>query len=83
MTASARAGGEWFEGLAVDEQFEVLRDLSGLCIQARATVEDEPESVRPVGIRPTRTPAMLDRSRRWCEWRGWEVRHGAPSGGGI
>ncbi|MGW3624093.1 hypothetical protein [Streptomyces sp. NPDC000880] len=19
---------------------------------------------------------MLDRSRRWCEWRGWEVRHG-------
>ncbi|MFB7168680.1 hypothetical protein [Streptomyces sp. NPDC056242] len=19
---------------------------------------------------------MLDRSRRWCEWRGWEVKHG-------
>ncbi|MEV0027317.1 hypothetical protein AB0H45_35055 [Streptomyces atroolivaceus] len=19
---------------------------------------------------------MLDHSRRWCEWRGWEVRHG-------
>ncbi|MFD8754611.1 hypothetical protein ACFV0O_27035 [Kitasatospora sp. NPDC059577] len=19
---------------------------------------------------------VLDRSRRWCEWRGWEVRHG-------
>ncbi|MEU0376056.1 hypothetical protein ABZ093_01945 [Streptomyces cyaneofuscatus] len=19
---------------------------------------------------------MLDRSRRWCEWRAWEVRHG-------
>ncbi|MFF0204590.1 hypothetical protein [Streptomyces sp. NPDC005017] len=19
---------------------------------------------------------MLDRTRRWCEWRGWEVRHG-------
>jgi hypothetical protein len=19
---------------------------------------------------------MLDRSRRWCQWRGWEVRHG-------
>lgn len=19
---------------------------------------------------------MLDRSRRWCEWRGWEVQHG-------
>ncbi|MEV7975009.1 hypothetical protein [Streptomyces sp. NPDC086519] len=19
---------------------------------------------------------MLDRSRRWCDWRGWEVRHG-------
>jgi hypothetical protein len=28
------------------EQFEVLRDLRGLCIQARAMVEDGPESVR-------------------------------------
>ncbi|WP_200306161.1 DUF5958 family protein [Streptomyces adelaidensis] len=52
-------GVEWFEGLASDEQFEVLRDLSGFCIQARATVEDGPESVRLAGIRPTHTPAVL------------------------
>jgi len=39
-------GVEWFEDLAADMQFEVLRDLSGFCIQARATVEDGPESVR-------------------------------------
>ncbi|MEU9894172.1 DUF5958 family protein [Streptomyces phaeochromogenes] len=51
-------GGEWFEGLAADEQFEVLRDLSGFCIQARATVKDGPEGVR-AGIRPTHTSAVL------------------------
>ncbi|WP_062192455.1 DUF5958 family protein [Streptomyces sp. AVP053U2] len=50
--------GEWFEGLAADEQFEVLRDLSRFCIQARATVRDGPEGVR-AGIRPTRTSAVL------------------------
>ena len=52
-------GVEWFEDLATDEQFEVLRDLSGFCIQARATVDDGPESVRLAGIRPTHTPAVL------------------------
>jgi hypothetical protein len=52
-------GVEWFENLAADEQFEVLRGLSGFCIQARATVEDGPESVRLAGIRPTHTPAVL------------------------
>ncbi|WP_034091859.1 DUF5958 family protein [Streptacidiphilus albus] len=52
-------GVAWFEDLAHDEQFEVLRDLSGFCIQARATVEDSPESVRMAGIRPTHTPAVL------------------------
>ncbi|WP_437003720.1 DUF5958 family protein [Streptomyces sp. enrichment culture] len=57
-TASARTGGEWFEGFAADEQFEVLRDLSGFCIQARATVKDGPEGVR-ADIRPTRTSAAL------------------------
>ncbi|MFI5472604.1 DUF5958 family protein [Streptomyces cacaoi] len=56
-TASARAGGEWFKGLAADEQFEVLRDLSGFCVQARATVEDGHESVRLAVLRPTHTPA--------------------------
>ncbi|MFJ9376891.1 DUF5958 family protein [Streptomyces sp. NPDC101455] len=52
-------GVEWFEGLAADEQFEVLRDLGGFCMQARATLEDGPESVRTAGIRPTHTPAVL------------------------
>ncbi|WP_405855144.1 DUF5958 family protein [Streptomyces sp. NBC_01515] len=46
-------GVEWFEGLAAAEQFEVLRDLGGFCVQARATLEDGPESVRLAGIRPT------------------------------
>ncbi|MFJ4845545.1 MULTISPECIES: DUF5958 family protein [unclassified Streptomyces] len=52
-------GVEWFNGLPADEQFEVLRDLSGFCLQARATVEDGAESVRLAGIRPTHTPAVL------------------------
>lgn len=33
-------GAERFEGLAADEQFEVLRDLSRFCIQARAADKD-------------------------------------------
>ncbi|MFE0824812.1 DUF5958 family protein [Streptomyces sp. NPDC058847] len=49
----------WFGGLADAEQFEVLRDLAGFCIQARATSEDGPESIRRAGIRPTHTPAVL------------------------
>ncbi|MEI5527952.1 DUF5958 family protein [Streptomyces brasiliscabiei] len=49
----------WFESLADTEQFEVLRDLAGFCIQARATSEDGPESIRRAGIRPTHTPAAL------------------------
>ncbi|KQX27628.1 hypothetical protein ASD97_39905 [Streptomyces sp. Root63] len=52
-------GVEWFEALRGQDQFEVLRDLGGHCIQARATVEDGPESVRIAGIRPTHTPAVL------------------------
>lgn len=52
-------GVEWFEALPVQDQFEVLRDPGGHCIQARATVEDGPESVRIAGIRPTHTPAVL------------------------
>ena len=52
-------GVAWFEDLAHDEQFEVLRDLSGFCVQARATVEDSPESVRVAGIRPTWTPTTF------------------------
>lgn len=52
-------GVEWFEALPTQDQFEVLRDLGGHCVQARATVEDGPESVRLAGIRPTHTPAVL------------------------
>ncbi|MEU5036125.1 DUF5958 family protein [Streptomyces rubiginosohelvolus] len=52
-------GVEWFEALPAQGQFEVLRDLRGHCIQARATVEDGPESVQIAGIRPTHTPAVL------------------------
>ncbi|MFJ9519315.1 DUF5958 family protein [Kitasatospora sp. NPDC101801] len=52
-------GVEWFEALPSERQLEVLRDLGGHCIQARATVEDGPESVRLAGIRPTHTPAVL------------------------
>ncbi|MFJ4332568.1 MULTISPECIES: DUF5958 family protein [unclassified Streptomyces] len=52
-------GVDWFEGLTDIEQFEVLRDLAGFCIQARATSEDGPESIRRAGIRPTHTPALL------------------------
>ncbi|MFH9216290.1 DUF5958 family protein [Streptomyces anulatus] len=52
-------GVEWFEALSSEGQFEVLRDLGGHCIQARATVEDGPESARLAGIRPTHTPAVL------------------------
>ncbi|CAL9674080.1 hypothetical protein SUDANB15_07629 (plasmid) [Streptomyces sp. enrichment culture] len=52
-------GAGWFEGLADTEQFEVLRDLAGFCIQARATSEDGSESIRRAGIRPTHTPAVL------------------------
>nr|WP_280900806.1 DUF5958 family protein [Streptomyces sp. SAI-133] len=36
-----------------------MRDLAGFCIQARATSEDGPESIRRAGIRPTHTPAVL------------------------
>ncbi|MFJ5556791.1 DUF5958 family protein [Streptomyces sp. NPDC093250] len=52
-------GIDWFESLAGTEQFEVLRDLAGFCIQTRALSEDGPESIRRARIRPTHTPAVL------------------------
>jgi hypothetical protein len=52
-------GVEWFEGLTAEEQSDALLDLYGYCMQAGATVEDGPESVRLAGIRPTHTPAVL------------------------
>ena len=55
----AAQGVDWFKGLTGDEQFEVLRDLTVFSLQARATTEDAPESIRRAGIRPTHTPAVL------------------------
>ncbi|WP_051805391.1 DUF5958 family protein [Streptomyces sp. NRRL F-2747] len=52
-------GVEWFEALPTENQFEVLLELCGHCMQARATEEDGPESVRRAGLRPTYTPAVL------------------------
>lgn len=49
----------WFETLVGEEQFEVLREVAGYCLQAGAVSEDGPESIRRAGIRPTHTPAVL------------------------
>lgn len=55
-------GIEWFEGLSTEEQSNTLRLLSHFCIQARATTEDGPESIRRSGLRATHTPSP-DRTR--------------------
>lgn len=52
-------GIEWFESLSAEEQSTTLRLLSQFCVQARATTEDGPESVRRAGLRATHTPAVL------------------------
>ncbi|MGA5167720.1 MULTISPECIES: DUF5958 family protein [Streptomyces] len=52
-------GIEWFESLSAEEQSNTLRLLSHFCIQARATTEDGPESIRRAGLRATHTPAVL------------------------
>ncbi|MCL7380292.1 DUF5958 family protein [Streptomyces sp. 35G-GA-8] len=52
-------GIEWFEGLSAEEQSNTLRLLSHFCIQARATAEDGPESIRRAGLRATHTLAVL------------------------
>ena len=52
-------GIEWFDGLSPEEQSETLRFLRHHCIQARAVIEDGPESIRRAGLRPTHTPAVL------------------------
>ncbi|MFE3428601.1 DUF5958 family protein [Streptomyces sp. NPDC059171] len=50
-------GIEWFESLSAEEQSNTLRFLSHFCIQARATAEDAPESIRRAGLRATHTPS--------------------------
>lgn len=52
-------GIEWFENLSAEEQSNTLRLLSHFCVQARATAEDGPESIRRAGLRATHTPAVL------------------------
>jgi hypothetical protein len=52
-------GVEWFEGLSEDDQRKVLHSLVGFCGQARACVDDVPESIARSGIRPTHTPAVM------------------------
>ncbi|MEF9902054.1 DUF5958 family protein [Streptomyces hirsutus] len=52
-------GIEWFDGLSSEEQSETLRFLRHHCVQARAVIEDGPESIRRAGLRPTHTPAVL------------------------
>lgn len=49
----------WFDALAPEEQSEALLLLRHHCVQARAVAEDGPEGVRPAGLRPTHTPAVL------------------------
>ncbi|WP_327686240.1 DUF5958 family protein [Streptomyces sp. NBC_00467] len=52
-------GIEWFDGLSPKEQCETLQFLRHHCVQARAVVEDGPESIRRAGLRLTHTPAVL------------------------
>ncbi|GGX02443.1 hypothetical protein GCM10010383_35880 [Streptomyces lomondensis] len=49
----------WFEDMAEEEQFVVLRELFQFCVQARAVGEDALEGIRRSGLRPTHTPAVL------------------------
>ncbi|MFD6798095.1 DUF5958 family protein [Streptomyces cyaneofuscatus] len=52
-------GAEWFGSPSAEEQSNTLRLLAHFCIQARATAEDGPESIRRAGLRATHTPAVL------------------------
>lgn len=54
---------EWFESLSAEEQSNALRLFSHFCIQARATTEDGPESIRRAGLRATHTPGSSARTR--------------------
>lgn len=52
-------GIEWFDGLSPEGQSETLLFLRHHCVQARAVIEDGPESIRRAGLRLTHTPAVL------------------------
>ncbi|MEU4798625.1 DUF5958 family protein [Streptomyces sp. NPDC023327] len=52
-------GIERLESLSAEEQSTTLGLLAHSCIQARATAEDGPESVRRAGLRARHTPAVL------------------------
>ncbi|MFD7864450.1 DUF5958 family protein [Streptomyces sp. NPDC059783] len=52
-------GVAWFESLNTQERSSTLVLLAHYCVQARATAEDAPESIRRSGLRATHTPAVL------------------------
>jgi hypothetical protein len=52
-------GIEWFESLSAEEQSNTLRLLAPFCVQARATAEDGPKSIRRAGLHATHAPAVL------------------------
>ncbi|MGP3690942.1 DUF5958 family protein [Streptomyces sp. IBSNAI002] len=53
----------WFESLAGTEQFEVLRDLAGFCIQARVLIETDRTASAGPGSGPAR-PAATSRTSK-------------------
>ncbi|WP_228985482.1 MULTISPECIES: DUF5958 family protein [unclassified Streptomyces] len=51
------------------ERFETLLFLRHHCIQARAVIQDGPESISRAGLRVTHTPAVLvTRGRSTSSW---------------
>jgi hypothetical protein len=49
----------WFQTFSSEDQRSILRELSGYCLQARATREDGVASIALSGIKSTDTPAVL------------------------
>ncbi|GIF06910.1 hypothetical protein Asi03nite_44480 [Actinoplanes siamensis] len=43
----------------MDERRDVLRELAGYCLQAKAVSEDAAQSIAQSGVKPTATPAVL------------------------
>ncbi|WP_240361728.1 DUF5958 family protein [Streptomyces sp. MBT27] len=52
-------GIEWFDTHSRRSRPPILLLLRHHCVQARALIEDRPESIRRAGLRPTHTPAVL------------------------
>lgn len=52
-------GIEWFDTHGPEARAEVLLFLRHHCVQARAAIEDVPESIGRAGLRSAHTPAVL------------------------